>query len=601
MTETRSTAFSQSRLRAGVGVGLAALALFAVLRVPRAEGFSFYPDEFSYWAYAAGMDGYDWSDIVSMGPYFSFGYSWLLFPIFALCKTPVTAYRVALTLNFFLLAGACALLARTVCTFLSMEGHGGAAEQAGFFAAFAVLAPWNLFYAQTTLTETLLLFLYVAAGALLLEYLKRGRLSTLLSLLAVLCYSYTVHMRTLGILVSALAALSVHILTGKGKGWHLALAAAVTLGWFWTSWGMKEAAIAGIYGEASRSLAAGNDYSGQLGQLRYLLTPGGIWDFLATGLGAFLYLGLASFGTFYWGMGVMFRSLLGEKSRPCRIPRASGEFSLFVLLSVALQVGIASVYLLRRGEVDDYTYGRYSELILPFVVTAGLAAMWEKPPRELWAGTGAMAVFQGMGLWLVVRQIRRTGAAIFHGYYMIGISYPFQKEGMDVGRFYLRAWCICQCLTLLLLLLCLAARGRGRGRLFAVAVCVELALTQRVDRLFLEDFQLGVFRDRHLAEKICAMVLPDHDRRVFFMDDGRRPSYIGLLQFYAREVDIQVLDAGGGAGGFAGLASLDDILIFPNEGPESLESPKEWMEDAFAGEDAFERKDTYGHFTLLYR
>lgn len=49
-------------------------------------GFSIFPDEFAYWAYAAGMSGYDWSDITSLGSYYSYGYSLVLFPVFLFCK-----------------------------------------------------------------------------------------------------------------------------------------------------------------------------------------------------------------------------------------------------------------------------------------------------------------------------------------------------------------------------------------------------------------------------------------------------------------------------------------------------------------------------------
>ena len=36
---------------------------------------SLFPDEFGYWAPAAEMLGWDWSESVSLGSYYSFGYS----------------------------------------------------------------------------------------------------------------------------------------------------------------------------------------------------------------------------------------------------------------------------------------------------------------------------------------------------------------------------------------------------------------------------------------------------------------------------------------------------------------------------------------------
>ena len=44
-------------------------------------GFTMVPDEFGYWASAAENVGYDWSEVASLGSYYSFGYSFVLTPI----------------------------------------------------------------------------------------------------------------------------------------------------------------------------------------------------------------------------------------------------------------------------------------------------------------------------------------------------------------------------------------------------------------------------------------------------------------------------------------------------------------------------------------
>ena len=78
--------------------------------ITRVYGFILFPDEFGYWSYAAKLAGYDWSDIVSLGSYYSYGYSLILFPIFLLCKDAILAYRVAVSINFVLLAGGYVIL-----------------------------------------------------------------------------------------------------------------------------------------------------------------------------------------------------------------------------------------------------------------------------------------------------------------------------------------------------------------------------------------------------------------------------------------------------------------------------------------------------------
>ena len=61
------------------------------------------PDEFGYWTYAATLSGCDWSDIVSLGSYYSFGYTLILYPIFQIFQDSIVAYRAAVTVNFLLM------------------------------------------------------------------------------------------------------------------------------------------------------------------------------------------------------------------------------------------------------------------------------------------------------------------------------------------------------------------------------------------------------------------------------------------------------------------------------------------------------------------
>lgn len=56
-------------------------------------GFSAFPDEFGYWAPAASVLGYDWSNVTSLGSYYSYGYSLILVPILFLFHNSVSADR----------------------------------------------------------------------------------------------------------------------------------------------------------------------------------------------------------------------------------------------------------------------------------------------------------------------------------------------------------------------------------------------------------------------------------------------------------------------------------------------------------------------------
>ena len=66
-------------------------------------GFSLYPDEFGYWASAAKVIGYEWSEVASLGSYYSFGYSLLLAPLLKLFREGIAAYRAAIAVNMILM------------------------------------------------------------------------------------------------------------------------------------------------------------------------------------------------------------------------------------------------------------------------------------------------------------------------------------------------------------------------------------------------------------------------------------------------------------------------------------------------------------------
>ena len=89
------------------------LSLFAVIifcifgyGIGKIYGMSIYPDEFGYWANAAQAAGYDWREITSLGPYYSYGYSLPLFPVLKFAGDGVAAYRIAVFMNVLAQAGA---------------------------------------------------------------------------------------------------------------------------------------------------------------------------------------------------------------------------------------------------------------------------------------------------------------------------------------------------------------------------------------------------------------------------------------------------------------------------------------------------------------
>jgi hypothetical protein len=178
--------------------------MFALYSIFKAYGFTYFPDEFGYWMYAAKAAGYDWTNIASIGSYYSYGYSIILFPIFSLFKNAVTAYRVAVAMNFVLIGIAYFLLLRL-------------GKDLEIKAAVALCYPPLLFYAKSTMVEVLLAVMFIVICALLYSYIDKGKSYTLVGIILGLVYIHFVHMRAVGVLLAGILTLIIYFALEKKK------------------------------------------------------------------------------------------------------------------------------------------------------------------------------------------------------------------------------------------------------------------------------------------------------------------------------------------------------------------------------------------------
>ena len=563
---------------------IAILFAFWAFGIGSTYGFSIFPDEFAYWSYAARLAGYDWSDVTALAPYYSYGYSLILIPIFVFCKDAVTAYRIAVSINFLFLFLAMVALAGTMKRMMPDKKM-----PIVLFSALTVLLPCNLFYTQMTLTEVFLVALYIAAGSVLYRYLENNRLSTLLLLMLILIYLYTVHMRTVGVLLAAMIVVTIHIFLRGDKRWHVLAALGAALALFAAADFLKQQAFVYVYGGINQELVAANDYSGQMEKIRSVLSLEGFYDLLISLAGKVLYLGLATWGLFYWGIYGMVRQAFALLRNITKHVSAKPQqfFAVFVLLTVAAQIVIGTIYLLTLGEIGDYTYGRYSEMVIPFVMVWGFAVLWKERARFVWTATGGLALLQGLTTFLVVRQIIVTGADNFQGYFLVGISYLYNEADFQVDSFYAAAYLFCELLTVLVTAMALFCRSRKKRQYLLTAFAVvELVLAMRADIIYLEPFKKAAFRDSRMVDKMQTM--QEEGRRIIYMDQVF-PPYVGILQFMGRDLDIQVIGHREAVADYEGDITDEDILIFA-------------FDDAFLEEweDKYAQKDVYGHFALLY-
>lgn len=544
--------------------------------ISKSYGFYFPADEFCYWSYAAGLAGYDWSDIASLGSYYSYGYSLILLPVFLIFKDGVIAYRAAMVVNIALLA---------VCFFI-LQKMGRT-----FYAAAVVFYPTWLFYAGTTFAEILLVTLYLTTCMLLLKYLQTDNKRYMALMLAAMFYMYLVHLRAIGVLVSGTAVLLLYnirkysirkyIMRNGGRKVRSVLvpaaAAAVILAVgllmglfiknYWT--GM-------VYGDTADTLKNANDYAGQFEKIAYIFSIEGLKNLIISVSGKILYLGLASYGIAYFGIIYAVRRVREKK-----------YFPLFVLLTTVEALMICAIYTIRPGRVDTLTYGRYHEYVMPVLLMMGIKELGSKAlsAKRTMCRIAVMLELEAVMTWLVTVSLNENGQTSFFGNTICGISWLYNPQDFEPVSYYWKVYLTGAVLTVAVSMgIWWTGRRRGREILLMLLVTMQIVIGIRLSSMCIDDSRLGCFRDTLLREVIYELN-PEGSREVYYSTEGNAFGNIGILQFMMRDTPIHIV-------------KTDYDLDSQNEEDLLLIDFRSDQGEALA--EKYDSHLTSGHFALYY-
>lgn len=544
--------------------------------ISKSYGFYFPADEFGYWSYAAGLAGYDWSDIASLGSYYSYGYSLILLPVFLIFKDGVIAYRAAMVVNIALLA---------VCFFI-LQKMGRT-----FYAAAAVFYPTWLFYAGTTFAEILLVTLYLTTCMLLLKYLQTDNKRYMALMLAAMFYMYLVHLRAIGVLVSGTAVLLLYnirkysirkyIMRNGGRKVRSVLvpaaAAAVILAVgllmglfiknYWT--GM-------VYGDTADTLKNANDYAGQFEKIAYIFSIEGLKNLIISVSGKILYLGLASYGIAYFGIIYAVRRVRERK-----------YFPLFVLLTTVAALMICAIYTIRPGRVDTLTYGRYHEYVMPVLLMMGIKELGSKAlsAKRTMCRIAVMLELEAVMTWLVTASLNENGQTSFFGNTICGISWLYNPQDFEPVSYYWKVYLTGAVLTVAVCMgIWWTGRRRGREILLMLLVTMQIVIGIRLSSMCIDDSRLGCFRDTLLREVIYELN-PEGSREVYYSTEGNAFGNIGILQFMMRDTPTYIV-------------KTDYDLDSQNEEDLLLIDFRSDQGEALA--EKYDSHLTSGHFALYY-
>lgn len=498
-------------------------------------GFTLYPDEFGYWASAARAAGYDWSEVASLGSYYSFGYSLILLPILKLFGGGILAYRAALFLNMLLMWGS-VLLIKKILERLFPETE----TETGFLlGGAAVLYPPWIFYMQMTMTEAVLFFLFLLDVELLLRFVEKQRMGTAVALSLSLAYGYCVHMRTLGLIIACGLTLLGWGIWGKGKKMGLLVWIAVLLGASAITVWLKGRAVAEVFSEAAQDVLAMADYSGQAKKLAEIFSLPGMLQLLKEIAGKLYYLGISSFGTIYFALYFCLKECVCLMKRIVkRIPAEPSQWiALFLLLSVMGQTAISSIFMYKSKVIDCLIYGRYNELLVPLMMAVGLREMMKS--RFLVPVTMLLGTAHGVWTLFLLNEIESRGMSNIRGYHVPGISYFLKEKDLDVYLFFRNAWLLGFGMMLLVCVLAGLAGWRKSTRWMLLGILVmEIGAGLQISSHYIYKMNECNFQSHVIVEKLKEGA--DGVSEIWYLEEGT-PPFVDFLQMQIPEKTIHVI------------------------------------------------------------
>lgn len=506
----------------------------------RVFGFSLFPDEFGYWAPAAKLLGWDWSETVSLGSYYSFGYSLILTPILSFVKDSVAAYRAAVVVNMLLMCISLGLMYRlTRKVFPDMQG-----PVAALVCGIAVLYPAWIFYVQMTMTEALLLFLYLLICNLLFYLFEKPRALTAIALAAALIYIYLVHMRGIGTLAAGGMVLALEYWRSQNREAKKKIVFLLVLMAFLfaVGLGMKNLVIDGLYQRADAGTLRVNDYSGQWEKLRSLCSARGILFFLLGLAGKLLYLGVSTFGLAWRGLWYA-----GKRARMSLKEKNANPIWLFLFLASAAQLGVTVIYTLwsvdtGSDRLDLFVHGRYCELIVPPLIVLGIRQILDS--GRLWRQTGLIAAGMTFFTYLAAGRAGRLEMSNIHGYFMVGMSYLLDEENVDPALFLWKALG----LGILIMVLVSALTDIYRKKfpslewILLPLLALQIALGIQASEHYIYIGNSYGYMDIQVADRLKAVLEeegPEGRGRIIHLYEGGTP-YIEQIQFRLRDVQIEI-------------------------------------------------------------
>lgn len=322
-------------------------------------------DEYCYWGIAAYFNGKDWSGVTALCKYYSYGYSFILYFIMKLCSDFVLMYRIAIVINGLFLVCSFYLLNSILSKLFKDEKI----NTITVISFLMTLIPCNIAFATVSLTECLLILLFLITVRILMDINMDTPLWKWFLLGIITMYSYMVHQRMICLLVALIFVFAV-MLCRRRINWKQALAfiiAVVVM--FILHYFIKADIKANLWLGSQR--AAANDYGSIFDSIKSILSSVKSMAVFVIGFsGKIFYFGAATFVIGFAAIAIMinrtFRFVFSKKTEEFDYVYA------FIFASFGLMTVVSAIFMQRLERMALLVYGRYSETMFQVIFAIGI-------------------------------------------------------------------------------------------------------------------------------------------------------------------------------------------------------------------------------------
>lgn len=521
--------------------------LFAVLLgiyqydINQIYGMVTYPDEFGYWATAANMLGWDWSQMASRGSYYSFGYSLILFPILKFCEDSVIAYKTAVTVNFSLHVVSFFLLKGIYKRIFIEQVEGEDVLAIGC----TLLYPAWIVYSQMTLVDSLLIFMVILSCYLWLRFVEQPSIRWGIALVLSVMYSYSLHMRSVGIVVALGIVMVLWCLKNPSYGKKILFLLLLMILIFWLIGCLKDIVQHNVFSKATKDMLNVNDYNGQLEKVGFLFSVEGIKQAFSLVLGKILYMGLASAGTVFWAVlwsieqlkilikNEITESKLRPQSEDIKKQYQKMWLGFFFVLIFLGQLAICIIATIKNTNTEWMIYGRYIESIIPIGCFLGVSYVLQRHSikKVFWG----ISVLYSIAAFSCIWKMKEIVTDSIRGEHSVATIFLLENESGSIVpiNFFVRIWIVGILLMALLQLLFKVFRKEK------IKIIIYTVIFAGMTIWGIDASKIYVYRanDYMSKEMIGVNVLEEglqKGKEIYYLEEGNE-RYVSYIQMQLRE------------------------------------------------------------------